>query len=461
MARRRCRCASSSLTFHSSAASRSPRSARRWSGRSRLSVGGSRPFSTAVISFRLAANVVSPYVLPAFSTRLPARQISSPPGAARSAPVHVPLSDRPAGAPSAPNTSTCTSSPRPPKTPLERNSTAALAPVPSLTTCMVPTGSTYFSPMTTLRRKTVANSSEPSGRRRQTRTRPSVVSSALLPQNFCVGAGACANDHSALSACMASRTGRCDTFSTSSRKPPGTSASERTSSNVSPSSGLNGLRTARSLARPLLNCETAKAATRRSRCSGWLCFAAASSSCAYSSCSAMRCSSEIGSLADTGIEMVLRSLPTFLRTNAIRLGGATLAGGMVLRRAMTSEMGSGVSDFGFGGNRLPTPSPVCGTSSSSTDEMDDDSWIETSSASEAGVSSSLWWSISMSWFCDRSESPASASKNSSTVDAVDSMLFLGTAGVCVDIRLRLLLLRRAENSTTTESRSFNRAAQLS
>ncbi len=223
------------------------------------------------------------------------------------------------------------------------------------------------------------------------------------------------------------------------------------------------MRMARSLARLLLNWDTAKAAMRRSRCCGWLCWAAASRSPAYSSCSAMRCRREMGSLADTGIEMVLRSLPTFLRTNAIRLGGMTLAEGMVQRRATASVTGRGRSDFGFVGNRLSNPSPACGPSSSSMDDTDDESWIDTSSASEAAVSSSssLWWSICMTWFCDLSKSPASASKNSSTVDAVDSMLFLGAAAVCAGIRLRLLVCSKVENSLTTESRSFSRAAQLS
>src|SRR3569833_18521 len=198
-ARRRRRWAASRRAFHASASSKRPDSARRWSGRRRESVGGSLPRSRSVISLSPAAKVVRPYVVAALSTRRPARQISEPddlPASTwRRLAEQVPARDVPVWTPSGPNVSTCTSSPRPPNIPRDRNSTAARAPVESLATAMVPTGSTYFSPMTTLRRNMVAvvhekRSSEPSARRRTTRARPSVLSSMLLPQNFWLGAGA-------------------------------------------------------------------------------------------------------------------------------------------------------------------------------------------------------------------------------------------------------------------------------
>lgn len=56
----RARWASSKRTLRLSAASKSPSSAARWSGRRRLSVGGSLPLSSGVISLREAAKVVKP-----------------------------------------------------------------------------------------------------------------------------------------------------------------------------------------------------------------------------------------------------------------------------------------------------------------------------------------------------------------------------------------------------------------
>jgi len=47
--------------------------------------------------------------------------------------------------------------------------------------------------------------------------------------------------------------------------------------------------------------------------------------------------------------IVLRSLPTFFRKNAMRLGGNVVAGGIVVRRLTTSWMGKGASVFGLGG----------------------------------------------------------------------------------------------------------------
>src|SRR2546421_569153 len=76
--------------------------------------------------------------------------------------------------------------------------------------------------------------------------------------------------------------------------------------------------------------------------------AALSRSSEYSSCSAARCNNEVGSFADTGIDIVERSLPTFFRMKPIRLGGMMVGGGMlVLLR--TALRGRGANDLDLGG----------------------------------------------------------------------------------------------------------------
>src|SRR2546421_4553631 len=77
--------------------------------------------------------------------------------------------------------------------------------------------------------------------------------------------------------------------------------------------------------------------------------AALSRSSEYSSCSAARCNSEVGSLADTGIDIVDRSLPTFFRKKPIRLGGMMVGAGTVVRRR-TGLSGKGPRDLDLGGN---------------------------------------------------------------------------------------------------------------
>lgn len=258
---------------------------------------------------------------------------------------------------------------------------------------------------------------------------------------------------------MARRTGRCETFSTMSLNPPGTSLSVRSSSNVSPKSGLKGLRMARSLTRLTLKCEMAKAVTNSRRSFGALCCAALSRSWAYSSCSATRWSADVGSLDETGILIVLRSLPTFLRTNAIRLGGGTVAGGIVFRRSTAISTGKGCRVFGLAGKKAAAPLAPVVPSSSSTDETEDESSSRASSASDSWESSLPRRSIIMTCAL-LSVSPASASKNSS-FDTVDSRLLLDVEEPGTGTRRLLLLASTLVNSATTKSRSLRSAAQCS
>src|SRR5277367_3318796 len=180
------------------------------------------------------------------------------------------------------------------------------------------------------------------------------MSSADLPQNFCVGTGEWENDQLGESAWQAIFTGLCETFSAINRKFPGVSASPRTNSYVSPNIGLKGLRMARSRARPFAKYDTAKAATWRRRWFVFLISEAVSRREAYSRASARRWRREMGSLAETGMLIVLRSLPTFLRRKEIRLGGSTVAGGMSIW-CLTGLSGKGVRLFGFVGNSDAAP----------------------------------------------------------------------------------------------------------
>ncbi len=177
------------------------------------------------------------------------------------------------------------------------------------------------------------------------------------------------------------------TFSTSSLSPPGTSFSDRTSSNVSPSSGLNGLRIDRSFARKAENCDTAKAVTYRRRSPGVFCFAARSRRSAYSSCSASRWSSEHGSFADTGIEMVERSLPTFLRTKAMRLGGESHRRRYCCAPCDRRRYRQRRQGLGFRREQVPV---ACSVGAPSGEVLvvlgrrdDESSWMDPSSTSEA------------------------------------------------------------------------------
>src|SRR4051812_35608806 len=116
--------------------------------------------------------------------------------------------------------------------------------------------------------------------------------------------------------------------------------SSRTSSYVSPSIGLKGLRIERSRTRLLEREEMAKAVTYIRRSVASVDWPAWSSREEYSRISAARCRRDKGSFAETGMEMVDRSLPTFLRRKPIKLGGMTVGARMFARR-FTGSRGSG------------------------------------------------------------------------------------------------------------------------